>query len=633
MDYICKKEMNSKRTNIFTKIKTYIHNKKYLIKEEILSLNILNNINGHKLDREQRKAVLMDEDSLLVVAGAGSGKTLTMMGKIRYLVERKKIDPKKILVLSFTNFTTNSFKKNINKNVDYDIDVLTFHKLGIKILRMAKYNFEICKDNLLKTIIDSYLKNELLKDRNNLYKFIHYYLMYDNKLINDSSNNISDEEIVIGNFLYCNNINYVYKPIKIINDKVIYAFYLIDYNIYIKHNLIDNIFDEEKYGNNFIVTNSYIFTHEDIYKYLYDELKMKNIKIDDSKYLEICNIFLNKSNKIENLSNLIETFINMLKGSNYDINKIAEIRKNVSKMSKKLEKEKLLFTLDIIEEIYIRYQTELKINNKIDFNDIINISSSLIKNGKVILNYSYIIVDEFQDTSYARYELIKSIKDMCESKIVAVGDDFQSIYRFTGCNIKMFLNFNKIFKNSKIVYITNTYRNSNEIVKVAGNFIMKNKYQMKKVLKSNKNLYKPIKIYFYEENAEINNLFNKIKEQNVFVLGRNNKDIKYLDELNTSKKFTFMSVHKSKGLECEGVVIVNLEDNILGFPSKIPNDILISMLCEIKDYFPYEEERRLFYVALTRTKNNVYLFVQKNNPSIFVKELLKDYKKYIEIIV
>lgn len=632
MKYISKKELESKKINIFRKIKTYFNNKIYLKKEELISKKILNNVNGYSLDREQRKAVLLDEDSLLVVAGAGSGKTLTMMGKIRYLVESKKVDSKKILVLSFTNFTTNSFKKSISKNVDYDIDILTFHKLGINILKKSGFKFKICDSNLLEDIIKNYLKNDLLKIRDNIYKFIHYYLMYNEELLCDSNVDMSDEEKVIGNFLYCNNINYIYKPIKIISDKVMYAFYLSDYDIYIKHELLDNIFNDEQYGSNFIVTNSFIFTYEDIFKYLYDELKMKNVKIDDRRYLEIYDIFLNKGKKIERFTNLVITFINMLKGNNFDIKKIDEIRKNVNKISKKLEKDRLLFILDIIEKIYIMYQAYLNKNKKIDFNDIINISSDMIKKGKVILNYDYIIIDEFQDTSYSRYELIKSIKDMCNSKLVAVGDDFQSIYRFTGCDIKMFLNFDKIFKYSKKVYITNTYRNSNELVKVAGNFIMKNKYQMKKDLKSNKTLYKPIKIYFYNEKCEINNLFLKIKEKNIFVLGRNNKDVDYLEGLKTSKKVTFISVHKSKGLECDGVVIVNLVDSITGFPSKIQEDILISYLCNFKDSYPYEEERRLFYVALTRTKNNVYLFVPNKNPSIFVKELVNNYKKYIEII-
>ena len=630
MRYISKKEIS--KNNLFMRMKTYFNNKLFLVKEGIICKKILGNINGYKLDKQQEQVVFMDEENLLVVAGAGSGKTLTMLGKVKYLVERQKVDSSKILVISFTNFTTESFKKSISKNMNYNIDVLTFHKLGLNILKQAKIKFKICLDDMLKNITNNYLKNELLNDQKSIYKFLKYFLMYDIKLLETYFDNMNSEEKIICNFLYCNNIKYTYRPLKIIDDKVIYGIYLDDYDIYIRHEMFDSLFDEKDYGVNVIVTNSYIFTFEDIFGYLYDEFRRKNVKLDSSRYLEMCELFLLKGNKIENLSNLIITFINMMKSYNYDIKKIDFVKKKVYKISNKMEKEKLLFTLDLIEKVYVKYQMYLSTNEKIDFNDIINISSSLIKNGDAILNYKYIIIDEFQDTSYTRYKLIKSIQEMTGAKLIAVGDDFQSIYRFTGCDLNLFLNFEKNFKFSKIVYLTNTYRNSNELISLAGNFIMKNKYQIHKKLKSNKSIRKPVKIYFYKNKNEINKLISKIIEKNIFVLGRNNRDIDYIDDVTKDKKIIFMSIHKSKGLESEGVLMVNLEDSTLGFPSKIPSDILISYLCNNKEYYPYEEERRLFYVALTRTKNNVYLFVPLKNPSIFVKEIVKNYKKYIEFI-
>jgi len=97
------------------------------------------------------------------------------------------------------------------------------------------------------------------------------------------------------------------------------------------------------------------------------------------------------------------------------------------------------------------------------------------------------------------------------------------------------------------------------------------------------------------------------------------------------KDIKIMTVHKSKGLEADNVILVGLDDSILGFPNKIIQNNILKYVLSDKDNYPYEEERRLFYVALTRTKNDVYLLVNKNNPSIFVKELLKDYSNYIKI--
>ena len=84
---------------------------------------------------------------------------------------------------------------------------------------------------------------------------------------------------------------------------------------------------------------------------------------------------------------------------------------------------------------------------------------------------------------------------------------------------------------------------------------------------------------------------------------------------------TYMTIHKSKGLESDIVIIINLIDNITGFPNKIKDEKITRLVTQSADNYPYSEERRLFYVALTRTKNEVYLLVPKTSPSIFVEEL------------
>ena len=126
---------------------------------------------------------------------------------------------------------------------------------------------------------------------------------------------------------------------------------------------------------------------------------------------------------------------------------------------------------------------------------------------------------------------------------------------------------------------------------------------------------------------------------NVLILGRNNHDINYvIDEEITYKDaifyknrtFEYKTVHKSKGLESDNVIVLNMSNSIYGFPNKKSND-LQKLILE-KDKYAYEEERRLFYVALTRTRNNVYLLVDRQNPSIFIKELLYNSKKYIETL-
>jgi DNA helicase-4 len=272
----------------------------------------------------------------------------------------------------------------------------------------------------------------------------------------------------------------------------------------------------------------------------------------------------------------------------------------------------------------------------IDFDDMINKCSEIINDNCILPNWKYIIIDEYQDTSITKLNLIKKIINKTNANFLAVGDDFQSIYRFTGCDLNLFLNFNKYFECSKTFKIINTYRNPQELINIAGSFIMKNKKQQKKELLSQKHITDPIIIY--ETNnyiSALKHIINLIKDNNIMILGRNNKDINnYIDNeykqidnhtyIYNNITFKYLTIHRSKGLEEDNIIIINTEDNITSIPTKIKNDKLLNYVNNEKDYYPYEEERRLFYVALTRTKNRVYIITPENNKSIFVNELLKN---------
>lgn len=202
----------------------------------------------------------------------------------------------------------------------------------------------------------------------------------------------------------------------------------------------------------------------------------------------------------------------------------------------------------------------------------------------------------------------------------------------------MFLSFKKYFGYTKILKINNTYRNSQELINVAGSFIMKNKRQLYKKLKSNKRIKKPIKIMYGEKLYILLEIV--IKEyKNILILGRNNFDINKYFKIDKNgyffykdKKIRYLTMHASKGLEEDCVIIINLKDDILGIPNKIKDSKLLKYVNKNYDKYPYEEERRLFYVALTRTKNTVYLLVDKDNKSIFVKEIIREYNRHIEFI-
>lgn len=168
-----------------------------------------------------------------------------------------------------------------------------------------------------------------------------------------------------------------------------------------------------------------------------------------------------------------------------------------------------------------------------------------------------------------------------------------------------------------------TYRNSQELIDISTKFVMKNKSQIKKKLLSHKHLDKPIEfIYYINPYIVFKKLYNKLKKENndLLILGRNNFDI---NKFSKEEIKEFMSVHSSKGLEAENVILINLTDGLYGFPNKIINSKLIEELHPSDKTYLYAEERRLFYVALTRAKNKVYILVPFFNKSIFIKELKK----------
>ena len=453
-------------------------------------------VNGYELDKYQMNAIRSNHEATLVIAGAGSGKTLTILGKVLYLIQNGYKEDE-ILCISFTNETTKSLKNKLLE-MNFNIDVYTFHKLGLSLL---SNKYTIVKDNYLKYIINEYFRS---------------YIKYNKR-----------KNRLLRNILY------------------------VDSNI-------DKVFNTFEYNR---------------------------------------------------LVKTIITFIKLAKANNYSIKDIYNIYKKTYFNEHQLMK--------IILEIYLLYTEELQSTNQIaiDFDDMLIQAKDQVKYNK--LKYKYIIIDEFQDTSLVRFNLILEIIKYTKAKLFVVGDDYQSIYRFSGCDLNLFINFNKYFKDTKYYYLKYTYRNSNELIKVSTSFIMKNRKQLKKNIESIKNNSKPIKIVINKKIDSIMYLVNK----DYLIIGRNNKDI---DNIPYENKLT---IHRSKGLEANDVILVN-SDSI---PTSIKNERILRFVLNNKDYILHEEERRLFYVALTRCKNNIFIMVNKKM-SPFVKELINDYSKYIEII-
>ena len=327
------------------------------------------------------------------------------------------------------------------------------------------------------------------------------------------------------------------------------------------------------------------------------------------------------------------TFIRLFKCGNY---KIEDYQKFFKKIKSYLlpitylkEKYFLLLTLNI----YLLYEKEKKENKELDFDDLLFIAKDRVKYYK--RKISYIIIDEYQDTSYVRFLFIKELVDNMNSSLMVVGDDFQSIYRFSGCDISLFYNFKDYYKEAVTHKIRNTYRNSEELIKIASEFILKNKYQLRKELTSFKHIDYPLQvIYSSDLKSTILKVLDKLDKGSIFILGRNNNDINLIlsdllvvdnDKIVYKKRkdlvINYLTIHKSKGLEADNVIVINFFNSVLGFPNQIKEERIMRLVTKKAEDYPYSEERRLFYVAITRTRNRCYLLVPSNNYSIFIKEL------------
>ncbi len=295
--------------------------------------------------------------------------------------------------------------------------------------------------------------------------------------------------------------------------------------------------------------------------------------------------------------------------------------------------------------MYQRYCDALGANNEIDFTDAIIQATQICKQNPGLATFDYILVDEFQDISKDRYEFLKSLRHKSPlTKLFCVGDDWQSIFRFSGSDMALFYDFANYFGHTNECHIETTYRFGNPLIAKSSKFILENNNQKKKTVKPvsrDKQTYIHVHQYDSDEMQArlVSHLVSGVpQDQSILILGRysfsHNSLIFNSQGLiqcstNGSDKVTlkiegreceFMTIHKAKGLEADVVILINCSSDIYGFPSNISDDPILNYLLSASDTFEFAEERRLFYVAITRARKNIHVMFDRNAPSIFISE-------------
>ena len=298
----------------------------------------------------------------------------------------------------------------------------------------------------------------------------------------------------------------------------------------------------------------------------------------------------------------------------------------------------------IIKPFYDEYEKTLHQNYQIDFTDAIIQATDLCRKG-LWRHYEYILVDEFQDISVDRYKFLQALRGgSAKTKLYCVGDDWQSIFRFAGSDMSLVYEFEKYFGYTEQCKIETTYRFHQPLIDKSSEFIMKNKEQKEKTIKTpDGDTYKTFLNFVKCDGDEEEGVKKKVEEivkeiptqDSILLLGRYNydamsvgykgkidmKDNRMMVKIN-ERSLPFLSVHSAKGLEADHVILVNCNQGAYGFPSLIEDDPILDFVLSKSEGYPFAEERRLFYVAMTRARKRMYVLYDQKRPSPFIGEFL-----------
>lgn len=643
----------------------------------------------YPLDQQQREAVVSLEDNVLVISSAGSGKTMTTVGKVRYLIDVQGVDPAKILLITFTRKAAESLSNRLEEE---KLKCRTFHKLALDIISevtgekpsitdqdfsIQVYHKLMAESDAFHEAIASYIvssrytmkdqfeydsRMEYMKDRKK-YGVKAYYRDMDGHTVFCKS----DEESHICDFLGSKGISFRYEERYEINTADFdHRQYYPDFSIYIDgpngktkrlylEHFAVNEYDRcppfftpqeeldykqgihwkrqlhQLNGTVLLETSSANFHRGDIYKVLTQMLLAHGAVF---KTVTNENLSRDLARQEESILNTLTAFNFLLKSRDTGINTIRS-------------QARMTPDLATIDDIMIPFIMEYKKmedeKQQIDFTDAIIYATELCKNG-YSPDYDYILVDEFQDISQDRYRFLQSLRRKWPlTKLFCVGDDWQSIYRFAGSDMALFKKFEDYFGYTKKCLMETTYRFGEPAIDQSSKFILANPEQSAKSVKPfNDEAETKLDFIPVKDKADIVDTVKHLADstpdgKEIMLLGRYNFDVGVfkdtelaIHETHTGtyvsygkRKMRFMTVHQSKGLECDYIILLNCNSGTLGFPADIADSPVLKYVLSEPDEYAFGEERRVFYVGITRAKKHTWALYDANKPSPFISEFVE----------
>ena len=689
------KNLNSVRTK---------HNEQFVKKELEEQKDFFDNVLEYPLDRQQRESIVKLEDNCLVISSAGSGKTSTMIGKLLYLVHQRQIQPSRILTITYTHKASDELSQRL---LGTGLSCMTFHKLAMNVVSKVEGQMPSIADNglFVKVFYEQLKKPEfrrailnyltdfksLVKSEHDYSSSIEYYrdrkkygviALYtdkDDKLISTKS----EEERKICSYLTELGVSFKYEePYEYETLTEDYRQYKPDFTIYytdsigrdrklyLEHFAINASGQVPKwFGSNtpdgwyaanqryqegiawkkqlhkekntrLIFTTSADFHNKSIRAHLRSLLEEAGVPIKEPTSDELIEKIMTRNKSMENaLMQMTQSFVNLVKANGKSI-------EDIRQLAEKRKSHRDVFVIDnIMKPLWDGYQQELAERKEMDFTDVIVKATQYCNEGKWSQKYEYILIDEFQDISIDRYRFLLSLRtDLPKTKLYCVGDDWQSIYRFTGSDISLFSDFSKYFGYTEECKIETTYRFGNPLIQESSNFVQRNPLQKKKQIHPRAVNPPETKISFmgYKDNQELQSLLERMiarvpADKTAYVISRYTYDVRdiasprfkmecdpnsgMVSMIIANRKVKFMTIHGSKGLEADYVFILNCNSGLYGFPSLVSDDPVLDYVLSNPEHYEYAEERRVFYVGITRAKVHTVVMYNNDNPSPFVTEM------------
>lgn len=685
------------------------------------------NINISSLNEKQQEAVISRHKRLLVLAGAGSGKTMTLLQKIVYLIEKENVKSKNILAVTFTKNAANEMldrlivssdqsgiyaQKIADKNIpgkeknrlrlEYQskfqwikaLTIRTFHSLCFKILRdygvnefdnkfkiigedKWSENDEFAEHKAKETVFEVFHKILIQQCDNETFLFDlkRYVLDYfvDKVHVNtdkyysyeklyttlDGTKVRSKSEQFIADWFFRNNIRYVYEGKRQVSEKGFTFqpdFYLPEANLYIEHlsNKSYSMKDKQLACKKAGFTVEYTYendTHDSaLFSHILENIVKNRLSVNYSPqkltYQEAFNGF---HNHIDEFIKMVNRVTDMIKVENAFLQQIKQ-----KGQADQHERVRGFYALAI--PVIQKFNEYCIDKSYLDFNDLLIRCISLMKNDNDIAKilkdrFQYVLVDEFQDVNNLQVEFIKLLSTG-NTQLFCVGDDWQSIYGFRGSDVSYIVEFEKHFTPSKIIMLNVNYRSTQNIVDAGNEVIKHNKFKIdKEIFAIKPSLQKIMLFSASEEENSMETTLNFCVEQVVKLQkeGYTSDDILFLYRRNhmfspaysdafkkAGIKVQGKTIHSAKGLEAKVVFIIGLTDGYGGFPDIWLEDRIFQTVKKSNHELLMEEERRLFYVAVTRAREKLFLISRKGNESCFIgeipKNLLERIDKPIELI-